>query len=254
MARPIVPWMGGKRRLAKHILPHFPEHSCYVEPFAGGAALFFMKPAVKTEVLNDISGELVNLYRVVKHHLEEFVRQFRWALISRTMFDWLKMTPTEPLTDIQRAARFYYLQRTAFGARPTGQTFGTAPSAPPKMNLLRIEEDLSEAHLRLSRAYIEHLGWQDVVKRYDRPYTLFYMDPPYHQVAGYGTPFPPEEYHLMAELARKIQGRMIISINDHPDIREIFSGLRMEQVTTSYTVGKDSSPAKELLIFNWEAE
>lgn len=84
---PLVPWMGGKRRLAKHILPLFPAHDCYVELFAGGAALFFMrdKPA-KTEVLNDINGELINLYRVVQFHFDEFVRQFEWLTTSRELF------------------------------------------------------------------------------------------------------------------------------------------------------------------------
>lgn len=75
MASPIVPWLGGKRRLADRLLPYFPPHQCYVEPFAGGAAMFFLRPTVAdSEVLNDVNGELVNLYRVVKHHLEEFVR------------------------------------------------------------------------------------------------------------------------------------------------------------------------------------
>ncbi|BAN95454.1 putative methyltransferase [Plautia stali symbiont] len=104
---PILPWAGGKRRLAKQILPRFPAHTCYVEPFCGAAALFFMKSPSKVEVINDINGELVNLYRVLKHHLEEFMRQFKWALVSRAMYHWLKITPTETLTDIQRAARFY---------------------------------------------------------------------------------------------------------------------------------------------------
>ena len=112
---PIVPWIGGKRRLAKHILPLFPAHTCYVEPFCGAAALYFLKTPSKIEVINDINGELVNLYRVVKHHLEEFVRQFKWALVSRQIFKWLQDTPEETLTDIQRAARFYYLQKQAFG-------------------------------------------------------------------------------------------------------------------------------------------
>lgn len=83
---PIIPWIGGKRRLAKRIIPLFPEHSCYVEPFCGAAALYFLKDQVKVEVLNDINGELVNLYRVVKHHMDEFVRQFRWSLTSRQMY------------------------------------------------------------------------------------------------------------------------------------------------------------------------
>lgn len=80
-AQPIIPWIGGKRRLADRIFQLFPRHSCYVEPFAGGAALFFLRPVpAEVEVLNDVNGDLVNLYRVVQHHLEEFVRQFKWAL------------------------------------------------------------------------------------------------------------------------------------------------------------------------------
>jgi DNA adenine methylase len=117
---PIIPWIGGKRRLAKHIIPMFPEHTCYVEPFCGAAAIYFLKGQAKTEVLNDINGELVNLYRVVKHHLEEFTRQFKWSLTSRQMFKWLQITPEETLTDIQRAARFFYLQKNAFGGKVSG--------------------------------------------------------------------------------------------------------------------------------------
>ncbi|MBB5466751.1 site-specific DNA-adenine methylase [Paraburkholderia sp. CI2] len=71
MAMPIIPWIGGKRRLADVLIPRFPAHSCYVEVFAGAAALFFMRPPAAVEVLNDVNDELVNLYRVVQHHLEE---------------------------------------------------------------------------------------------------------------------------------------------------------------------------------------
>lgn len=177
MVQPIVPLLGGKRRLADRIFKFFDNtHSCYVEPFAGGAALFFMKHPCEVEVLNDINGDLINLYRVVQNHLEEFVRQFKWALSSRKVFEWLKLTVPETLTDIQRAARFYYLQQSAFGGKVTGQSYGTATTPPPGLNLLRIEETLSAAHLRLANAYIEHLAWTDCVAKYDRPHTLFFMD------------------------------------------------------------------------------
>ncbi|KAB0545407.1 DNA adenine methylase, partial [Pantoea stewartii] len=79
MKTSIIPWVGGKRKLAKHLLPLFPAHTCYVEPFCGGAALFFMKEQSKAEVLNDINGDIVNLYRVIQNHLEEFIKQFKWA-------------------------------------------------------------------------------------------------------------------------------------------------------------------------------
>ena len=194
-ATPIIPWLGGKRRLADKLIPLFPPHECYVEVFCGGAALYFLRPVpAPVEILNDINGDLVNLYRVVQHHLEEFVRQFKWAYSSRQIFKWMQLQPTEPLTDIQRAARFYYLQHHAFGGKVEGQSFGTATTTPAP-NLLRIEESLSAAHLRLAGGTtVENLPWQECLRRYDRPHTFFYMDPPYWQTEGYGVPFPFEQY------------------------------------------------------------
>lgn len=171
---PIIPWMGGKRRLADRLIQLFPPHECYVEVFSGGAALYFMRPVpAPVEVLNDINGELINLYRVVQNHLEEFVRQFKWALTSRQIFKWQQMIKPETLTDIQRAARFFYLQHHAFGGKVDGQNFGTATTG-PAINLLRIEENLSAAHLRLAGGtYIENLPWQDVMRKYDRGHSFF---------------------------------------------------------------------------------
>jgi len=253
-AQPIIPWIGGKRRLADRIFPLFPRHSCYVEPFAGGAALYFLRPVpAEVEVLNDINGDLVNLYRVVQHHLEEFVRQFKWALSSRQVFKWLQETRPETLTDIQRAARFYYLQQSAFGGRVDGQSYGTATTQPPGLNLLRIEEALSAAHLRLSNTYIEHLPWQECIRRYDRPHTLFYMDPPYWQTEGYGVPFEFEQYEEMAELLGQVRGKAIISLNDHPDIRRVFGRYHIESTDIIYTVGGGKgTSAREVLIFSWD--
>lgn len=250
---PIVPWIGGKRRLAKHILPLFPAHTCYVEPFCGAAALYFLKTPSKIEVINDINGELVNLYRVVKHHLEEFVCQFKWALVSRQIYKWLQDTPEETLTDIQRAARFYYLQKQAFGGKVADHTFGTSTTSAPRFNLLRIEEELSMAHLRLSRTLIEHLDWHQCIERYDRPHTLFYCDPPYWGTEGYGVDFPMENYIQMAELARNIKGKMIISVNDIPEMRQALNGLNIQTVDISYNLkvtGK-ATPRKELVICNF---
>ncbi|WP_047243786.1 DNA adenine methylase [Chromobacterium subtsugae] len=253
-AAPIVPWIGGKRRLAKHILPLFPEHTCYVEPFCGAAALYFLKEPAKVEVINDVNGELVNLYRVVRHHMEEFVRQFKWSLTSRQIFKWLQITPEETLTDIQRAARFFYLQKMAFGGKVDGQSFGTATTSPPKLNLLRLEEDLSAAHLRLSRTYIENLDWADCINKYDREHTLVYCDPPYWGTAGYGVDFGLHQYQRMAELAKSMKGRMIISVNDIPEMRQAFDGLSMERVDIAYTVGgagRSKDKKGELIIRNW---
>lgn len=257
MANPLVPWIGGKRRLADKILPLIAsaDHSCYVEPFCGAAALFFMREQrTKVEVLNDINGDLVNLYRIVQHHLDEFVRQFRWALSSRQIYDWAKLTVPETLTDIQRAARFFYLQKLGFGGKVEGRSFGTATTTPARLNLLRIEEDLSAAHLRLNGVFIERRAWDECITRYDRPHSLFFMDPPYWGTEGYGVPFGLEQYARMAELMRSIKGRAIVTVNDVPEMREAFKGLPMDRVSIAYQVGGGTEPRKasgELVIRSW---
>ncbi len=256
MVQPIIPWIGGKRRLAETLLSRFPQHTCYVELFAGGAALFFMRTPAEVEVINDVNGELVRLYRVVQRHLEEFVRQFKWALSSREVFKWLQDTPPETLTDIQRAARFFYLQQLAFGGKVDGQSFGTATTAPP-INLLRIEENLSGAYLRLANAYIENLSWEHCLAKYDRPHTLFFADPPYWQTEGYGVPFAWEQYELLAAMLRTLKGKAVVTLNDHPDIRRLFEGYQVETVEIDYTVGGAGAKAaarRELIIYSWDRD
>lgn len=252
--KPIVPWMGGKRRLVSQLIPKMPEHQCYVELFAGGAALFFMREQPsKVEIINDVNGELVNLYRVVQHHLEEFIRQFKWAIISRQMFEWLKAASTDLMTDIQRAARFYYLQHTAFGAKNSGQTFGTATTSKAP-SFLRIEDQLTDAYYRLSGVTVENLSWDACLMKYDRPHSFMYADPPYWGLAGYGVDFGWEHYQKMAELMKNCQSKIMLSINDHPDIRNLFSEFKISTTQIKYSVGSSGSGRdvkQELIITNY---
>lgn len=253
--QPILAWPGGKRRLAKTLIPLITSrpHSCYVEAFAGGGSMFFLRPPTEVEVLNDVNVELINLYRVVKIHLEEFIKQFKYILISRQQFQWHKETPTGGLTDIQRAARYFYIQKLSFGGKVTGQTFGYSPSAPPRFNLLRIEEELSQAHLRLARVWIESLDWAECIKRYDRDYTLHFLDPPYWETEGYGVPFELAEYEKLAETMRTVKGSAILTINDHPEMRRVFEGFKVEKVPINYTIGGGGKGKnrQELIYRNW---
>lgn len=249
MAHPIIAWPGGKRRLLKYLLSEIPDHESYVEVFCGGAALLLAKEPAKAEVINDINGELVRLYRCVQHHLDELVRQFRWALTSREMFQWAQLQNPETLTDIQRAARFYYLQKLAFGAKTTGQTFGVDARGPARLNLLRMEEDLSQAHLRLARVTVEQLPWRECVRRYDQPGALFFLDPPYWKTAGYGVPFPRAEYDDLASTMANLKGKAVLTINDHPDMRRVFGQFRRQKVQITYTVGREKGARSGELIY-----
>lgn len=154
MTQPRSPlaWLGGKSLLANKIIDRIPPHTAYCEVFAGAAWVLFKKPESKVEIINDINRELVTLYRCVKHHLPALVDQFRWMLIARDEFDRFLKTPADTLTDIQRAARFYYLSKNAFGARVRGPTFGIAATGAPRLNLLRIPG------IRLEQRRVRSLG------------------------------------------------------------------------------------------------
>jgi len=188
----LLAYMGGKSLLANKIIPKIPEHKCYVEVFAGAAWLMFKKDETisDVEIINDINSDLVTLYRVVKHHLEEFIRYYKWILVSRDEFYRFRKEEPETLTDIQRAVRFYYLLKMGYAARIRNPSFSIAPTSKPRLNLLRIEEELSAVHLRLSRVFIENRSYADVIKRFDRQETFFYVDPPYYGYEDYyGTGF-----------------------------------------------------------------
>lgn len=248
-------WVGGKSHLTDRIIPLLPEHRCYCEVFAGGAWMLFRKDESRVEIINDINSDLVTLYRVVKHHLEEFVRTLKWLLVAREEFERFLATEPATLTDIQRAARFYYIMRTGYGARLRSPSFGVAPSAPSRFNLLRIEEELSAAHLRLARVYIENRPFQDVIGRMDRPDTLFYLDPPYwgHE-RDYGDGvFSRTDFTALRDQLAGIKGKFVMSINDAPEIRELFGTFTLRKVPTRYTMAaKSTKPVTELLVMNYK--
>jgi DNA adenine methylase len=171
------------------------------------------------------------------------------------LFKWLQSTPPETLTDIQRAARFFYLQHHAFGGRVENQTFGTATttSAP---SFMRLEENLSTAWMRLAGTFVENLDWQLCIKKYDRPHTFFYLDPPYYETEGYGVDFGFDQYVQMAATLSQIQGKAIVSLNDHPAIRQAFNGFQMDTADIAYNVGGGGNAVdrKELIIYSWDRE
>lgn len=135
-----------------------------------------------------------------------------------------------------------------------GQNFGYAPSG-GSINLCRIEENLSEAHIRLSGTYIEELAWQDCFKRYDREYTSFYADPPYFDTAGYSVDFDYDQYKDLANIMNSSKGKVMVSLNDHAKMREVFKDFRIESLDIKYSLTSKatakSKVSKEIVICNY---
>ncbi len=261
-ARPAVPvaaWMGGKKLLAKRIIERIAAipHTTYVEPFIGMGGVFLRRPfRAKAEAINDLSGDVANLFRVLQRHYEPFLDMLRWRLTSREEFHRLMAQEPTSLTDLERAARFIYLQRVSWGGKVTGRTFQVSLSNPGKFNLPRLVTVLEEVHERLAGVVIENLPYDQLIPRYDRPETLFYLDPPYWGCEGvYGAElFSRDEFTRLAEVLRGIKGRFILSLNDHPGVRKCFAGFAMEVVETTYAMGyrtgKETQRVRELLISN----
>ena len=250
-------YMGGKSRLTATIIKRMPVHRCYVEVFCGAAWLLFRKDESlsRVEIINDINGDLVTLYRVIKHHIEEFVKYFRWALCARDEFNRLRMECPETLTDIQRAARFYYLLKNGYAAKIPSPVFSSSPHSRPRLNLLRIEEELSAIHLRLARVTIENRPYQKILERFDGQDVLFYIDPPYYGYEDYygGKIFTPADFEILRGILTEIKGKFILSINDVTPIKELFKDFQIEKVKTRYTAagGDKARQAGELLITNF---
>ena len=243
--RPVAPWLGGKRNLARaicHRIERIP-HVTYCEPFVGMGGIFLRRASrPRAEVINDRGRDIANLFRILQRHYPQFLETLRFQLTTRAEFERLVATDPETLTDLERAGRFLYLQRTAFGGKVSGRNFGVSRDRPGRFNLLELEPMLEDLHSRLAGVVIECLDWSDCLRRYDGPETLFYLDPPYWGCEDdYGKAlFDRADFARMAEQLAGLQGRWLLSINDVPEIRNLFAWARIEEVTTTYTITRNA--------------
>lgn len=219
----MVPYPGGKAWLAPRLLP-LPPHRCYVELFGGAAALLFAKPRSPIEVYNDIDGDLVALFRIVKYHPDELVRELGQIAFGREEFEARSAQPG--LTDIQRAASFYWRHCMGFGGKAGRGNFGVTVVAGgsaqrSKAAMLARIASLSD---RLDRVIIEHRDWARCLQQYDRAETCFFADPPYEAGrTNYVAGFDAEAVTSLAAAMRNCRGSWIVTLGDTPHVRRAFA-------------------------------
>jgi DNA adenine methylase len=259
--RPVEPtqtpaaYIGGKRSLAKRLCAMIEgvEHATYAEVFVGMGGIFLRRSwAPKSEVINDYSGDVANLFRILQRHYPQFMDMLKFQVSSRREFDRLKACDPATLTDLERAARFLYMQRLSFGGRVNGH-FGIDPGRGSRFNITKLVPVLEDIHERLAGVVIENRPWADFIRLYDRPGTLFYLDPPYWgNETDYGPGmFDRGEFDQMASVLAEIEGKFILSLNDRPEVRETFGAFRIEPVELTYMAnGKNKKPAREVIISN----
>jgi len=132
------------------------------------------------------------------------------------------------------------------------EVFGYSTVRKPTLNLLQINNIVAAAHKRLIRVTIENLDFRDLIPRYDRPHTLFYLDPPYHDCDYYNYNFTEDDFLDLERILKSIKGKFILSINDDEFTRELFGDYYIEEVNTIYSTPRTSRPrVTELLIRNF---
>ena len=252
----IAPYVGGKRILAGRIIKVIDAvpHRTYAEVFVGMGGVFFRRTrAPSAEIVNDLSSDVATLFRVLQRHYLAFVEMLRWQLTTRAEFERLVACDPATLTDLERAARFFYLQVLAFGGKPSGRNFGVEVTTSGAFDVTRLVPQLEAYHLRLAGVTIERLPYGEFLPRYDREGTLFYLDPPYFGSEHfYGRDlFGRDDFERLAGLLSNLKGRFVMSLNDHPDVRRIFGRFKLQSVPVNYTVagGKHGrKPRRELII------
>lgn len=229
-----ISWVGGKKQLRKEIIQRFPVEGVekYVEVFGGAGWVLFGKEPHKKEIYNDINGELVNLFRMVKYHPDALEAELTFLLNSREEFFRQKVMQPEQMTELQRAARMYYLIKTSYGSKV--DTFGGG------FRDISVIKNLREVHNRLARVLIENKSFEKIIRQQDGEGTLFYLDPPYHgtekfyEIEG---GFGENKHRELAELLCTAKGRWVLSYNDDAFIRELYQGFRIEEIERSNNMG-----------------
>lgn len=243
--KPVFAWQGGKRWLVKELLPLIPPHKTYVELFCGGGALLCAKPKSTSEVINDKNSELVNLYRIVKYHLDELLRELDWSLNSREEFNDIKKQ--RGLTDIQRAARWFLRMKNGFGGAPdhfgrARQGGGAAHSSKAgRLALLRAFNS------RLDSVVIENLDWQECIRLYDSKTAVFFCDPPYTTgVATYGAWTIDDLARFRVEGLDQMKGTWILTIDDTPGNRGLFRDCDIKEFKRSNGISRKAGEAPSI--------
>jgi len=258
--RPAAGYQGGKKNLARRIcaIIESTEHDGYAEPFVGMGGIFLRRAArPRAEIINDISGDVATFFRVLQEHYPYFIDMLRWRVASRAEFERLCGQDPARLTDLQRAARFLYLQRLAFGGKVVGRNFGVDTRQGARFNIAKLEPMLAEIHERLAGVVIEQLPYDVFLDRYDRPGMLFYLDPPYHGCEDdYGAGvFGPEDFARLAARLARARGKFILSINDTTEIRACFAGFAIRPVETTWSISAASTGGAkrvgELIVSNF---
>lgn len=216
-----INYYGSKQTILKHILPLIPDHSVYTEAFCGGAAVLFAKEPAACEVINDINAEIINFYGIAQCSYPELKVEIEKTLHSRYQHDHALYIYNNPhlFRPAERACAFWFLAKISFASKING-TFGFDFSGGVPKRLRNAKEAFTEELCsRLEHVTIECQDALSVIKRYDRPETFHFVDPPYIETscAHYNGLFNEQAFVELLDVLSGLKGKFMLTMfpNDH---------------------------------------
>lgn len=239
----ILKYPGAKWRISEWIISHFPEHKVYCEPFFGSGAVFFNKEPSYIETINDIDGNIVNLFKVCREFPDELARLIEFTPFAREEFEDCYEKSDNPIEQARRTLVRYH---QSFGTSNSSkrswrnvQTYG-GPRTAIMWNCL--PGRISEVCERLKEAQIENIDAIELIKRYDDKNTLIYCDPPYLQSLRKKNIYAHEisdEYHIrLLEVLEESKSKIVLSGYDNPLYNEALAGWNTDEKKTTAQMGK----------------
>lgn len=253
-------WFGGKGRMAEHIINKMPPHKCFVDLFGGAAHVIAQKPMITNEVYNDIDGDLVNFILVARERTSELVLACESLPYSRGLYEKWKREEM-PQDDFERAVRFFYLNRS--GIAKGNSSYGTGWRHSHEHNTARTYQHACERirafAKRMSNVMIDNRDFREIIRVYDSPETLFYVDPPYidremrYKLTMQDKENPLQLHHDLADVLNQVRGKVILSYYEHPLLDELYPKWRREYfAAVRQVVNGQNNLSEEMLLMNFE--
>lgn len=239
----VLKYPGAKWRVSEWIISHFPDHKVYCEPFFGSGAVFFNKPQTYIETINDVDGNIVNLFKVCRDTAEELARLIELTPFSREEFEGCYEKSDNPIEQARRTLVRYH---QSFGNCNSSkrswrnvQTYG-GPRTATMWNYL--PERIAEVCERLKETQIENIDAIELIKRYNDENTLLYCDPPYLQSLRkknmYAHEMTDEQHIKLLEVLKESKSKIVLSGYDNPLYNETLTGWNTDEKKTTAQMGK----------------
>ena len=255
-----IKWMGGKNRSVEIITSIMPKHYTYIEPFLGAGWVFFSKEKASVEVINDVNGDLINFFEVIRTQYNNFEKRIALTLKSKDLFMEYRQTMSDKsLLPLERAFRFYYVNQNAFGGLVRYNSKGICNS--PYMRHPKrkpggsywVLDKIKKAHERLKDVSIENDDYKIIINKYDTNESLFFLDPPYECKSGKYNGETMFDYDELLNQCRSIKGKFILTLNS--GLEDKFKEFYIIPNDVHYSIGctTDSSKAyKEIIVTNYD--